>query len=298
MKTSQVICLAVALFGAVAAANAALDTAKIEQFTALKGKWNEAEQVFKISAPRADVKISVDGVQMAPFMGLTSWAAFTGTENNNVMVMGDIVLFEDEVNRAMDAAFKAGLDVTALHNHFFFDQPKVYFMHIGGMGDLEKLASGVRDVLDSVKQIRSKEAAPGKAFWGSPVAKENKISAQPIEELLGKGEAKDGMFKAVIGRKARMHGQEVGKEMGVNTWAAFAGTDDSAVVDGDFAVLEDELQPVLRSLRRASINIVAIHQHMTHEEPRMMFLHYWAKGKAAELARGVKEALAVTKHDQ
>ena len=287
-----------AVFAAVSVTNAALDTGKIEELTGFKGKWNEVEQVFKISAPRTDVKISVDGVQMPPFMGLTSWAAFTGKDNSNAMLMGDIVLFEDEVNRAMDAAFKAGLDVTALHNHFFFDQPKVYFMHIGGMGEIETLATRVREVLDTGKQTRSKEPTPGKAFGGSSVAKENKISAQPIEDILGKGEAKDGMFKIVIGRKARMHGREVGKEMGVNTWAAFAGTDDSALVDGDFAVLEDELQPVLRSLRRSSINIVAIHQHMTHEEPRMIFLHYWGKGKAVELARGVKDAMALTKHDE
>ena len=100
------------------------------------------------------------------------------------------------------------------------------------------------------------------------------------------------MFKATFGRTAKMHsGEQVGKDMGVNTWAAFAGTDDKAVVDGDFAVLEDELQPVLKSLRAAGVNIVAIHSHMTHENPRILFLHYWGKGKAAELARAVKSAL-------
>jgi hypothetical protein len=268
----------IALF-AINASAAALDGAKIEQITGLKGKWNEAEHVFKITAPRTDVKIAVDGVPMPPFIGLTSWAAFTGTASN-VMVMGDIVLFEDEVNRAMDAAFKAGLDVTALHNHFFFDQPKVYFMHIGGMGELEKLSTGVRDVLNAVKETRSKDGEPGKAFGGPSVAKQNKISSAPLEELLGAGEAKDGMFKVVIGRRAQMHGLEVGKEMGVNTWVAFAGDDQNALVDGDFAVLEDELQSVLRSLRKNGINIVAIHQHMTHEQPRIIFLHYWGKGKA------------------
>ena len=113
-----------------------------------------------------------------------------------------------------------------------------------------------------------------------------------------KGQAKDGMFKVVIGRTAKMPcGCRVGEEMGVNTRAAFAGTDDNAVVDGDFSVTDDELQQVLKSLRAANINIVAIHNHMTHEEPRMMFLHYWGRGKAGELARAVKEALSVTKHD-
>src|SRR5688572_11176398 len=131
---------------------------------------------------------------------------------------------------------------------------------------------------------------PGTTF-GKPPPGKNSISGAPIDELLQtKGQAKDGMFKVVIGRKTKMPcGCEIGKEMGVNTWAAFAGIDDDAVVDGDFAVTEDELQPVLKSLRAAGINIVAIHQHMTHEEPRIIFLHYWGRGKAIELARAVKE---------
>ena len=281
----------------VTAKSAELDTAKIDELTGLKGKLNEQEGVYKVTLPRADVNVSVDGWKMPPFMGLTSWAAFTDAGDHSTMVMGDIVLFEDEVNRAMDAAFNAGLDVTALHNHFFFDQPKVYFMHIGGSGETDKLAKGVRNVLDAVRQIRSKDATPAKAFGEPAIPKENSISAPPVEAVLAKGESKDGMLKIVIGRPVKMHGHEVGKEMGVNTWAAFAGTDENAIVDGDFAVLEDELQPVLRALRKGNINVVAIHQHMTHEEPRMMFLHYWGRGKAADLANTVKQALAVTKHD-
>ena len=271
------------------------DGPKIEQITGLKGK--ATGDVFKVSAPREDVKVKVDGVAMPPFMGLTSWAAFTEMKHGGTMVMGDIVLFEDEVNAAMSAAFDAGLAVTALHNHFFFDQPKVYFMHIGGEGDLEKLAAGVKAVLSQPREIRSRGASIANSFGKKPPGN-NAITPAPIEAVLGKGEAKDGMLKVTIGRTAMMHDTAVAKDMGVNTWAAFAGTDDDAIVDGDFSVTEDELQPVLKSLRGASINIVAIHQHMTHEQPRIMFLHYWGRGKAAELARGVKEALLLTKHDQ
>jgi hypothetical protein len=208
------------------------------------------------------------------------------------MVMGDLVLFQDEVNPVMSVAFDAGLSVTALHNHFFYDNPKVYFMHIAGEGEVEKLAAAVKAALAKMKEIRAAKPEPGPAF-GLPIPSKNSITSAKIEEALGvKGQAKDGMFKAVIGRKAKMPcGCEVGKEMGVNTWAAFAGTDDNAVVDGDFVVTEDELQPVLKSLRASNINIVAIHNHMTHEQPRMVFLHYWGKGKAVDLAGAVKRAL-------
>ena len=273
----------------------ALDTAKIDEITGLKGVMNEDEGVYKVSQPRDDVKVSVDGWQMPPFMGLTSWAAFTAGKKEAAMVMGDLVLFQDEVNPVMSAAFEAGLSVTALHNHFFFDEPKVYFMHIGGEGDIEKLATGVKAALAKVKEIRTAKPELSKRFGPPPPAK-NSISGAPIEQAIGvKGQAKDGMFKVVIGRKAKMPcGCEVGKEMGVNTWAAFAGSDDNAVVDGDFVVTEDELQPVLKSLRASNINVVAIHNHMTHEQPRMIFLHYWGRGKALDLAGAVKQALGLT----
>lgn len=296
MKTFRVICLAGVLVGAVSAANAALDTAKIEELTGLKGK--QTENVFKVSAPRDDVKVSVEAMPMAPFLGLTSWAAFTEMKPGSAMVMGDIVLFQDEVNPVMSVAFAAGLEVTALHNHFFFDQPKVLFMHIGGNGDPEKLARGVRALFDKIKEVRAKNPTPEETFGGARWPERNLITSANIEPIFGKGgESKDGMFKVTIGRKITMHGTPAGKDMGVNTWAAFFGTDNDAGVDGDFAMTEDELQPVLKSLRAANINIVAIHQHMTHEQPRLMFLHYWGRGKAEDLAAAVKNALALTKTD-
>ena len=275
---------------AASAAGPAIDTATIESVTGLKGTYNKTENVFKVSKPRDDVKISVDRWTMPPFMGLTSWAAFTPM-GKQTMLMGDTVLFEDEVNPAMSAALDAGLEVTALHNHFFFDQPRVYFMHIGGMGDVHKLAAGVKALYDRIAQVRSTQATPASAFEGDIPATSN-VTAAPIEKILGsKAQAKDGMVKVTIGRTAKMHGTTVGNEMGVNTWAAFAGDDEHAVVDGDFAMHEDELQAVLKAMRSAGINIVAIHQHMTHETPRIMFLHYWGKGKAVDLANGVKKAL-------
>src|SRR5947207_5123991 len=121
----------------------ALDSGKIDQITGLKGKLNEKEGVYKVTFPRNDVKVAVDGWTMPPFMGLGTWAAFIETKSG-AMVMGDTVLFEDEVNPAMSAALDNGLSVTALHNHFFFDHPKVYFMHLEGQGTADELATVVR----------------------------------------------------------------------------------------------------------------------------------------------------------
>src|SRR6266446_7340936 len=245
----NLICRTTILLGFISSALAAdLDTARIDELTGLKGKMNGKEGVYKITLPRNDVKIAVDGWTMPPFMGLGTWAAFTPTQNG-AMVMGDTVLFEDEVNPAMSAALDNGLNVTALHNHFFFDRPKVYFMHIEGEGTADKLARAVRKVYDAAKQIRAANPQPKDSFGAARLPEKSSITAGPLNEIFGtQGESKDGMVKFTIGRPAKMHGVSIGKDMGVNTWAAFAGSDDNAVVDGDFAVTEDELQPVLKSL--------------------------------------------------
>ena len=270
-----------------------LDTAKIEQLTGLKGNFSKEENVFKVSKPRSDVKIQVDKWPMPTFMGLTSWAAFTPAHNGQAMMMGDTVVLEDEVNPAMSTALNAGLEVTALHNHFFFDQPKVYFMHISGMGSVDQLATSVKKVYDKIAEIRASSPMPATAFSGV-IASDNKITAAPLEAVFGmKGQVNNGMFKVVMGREAKMHGIVVANQMGVNTWAAFAGSDDEAVVDGDFAMLEDELQPILKAMRAEDVKIVAIHQHMTQEQPRYLFLHYWGKGKAVDLATAIKKVLSI-----
>jgi rhodanese-related sulfurtransferase len=294
---SHFLCIAATIVLTTTCTHAALDTNRIEQLTGLKGSWSAAEAVFKVTAPRNDLPVTVDGWKMPPFMGLTSWAAFLEGKKAEAMVAGDLVLFEDEVNPVMSALFESGVSVTALHNHFFFDDPKVYFMHIGGEGALEKLAGGVKAAFAKQKDIRTATPQPARIFGTTFAPKENSITGTRLEEIFGtKGQANNGMFKVVIGRKAKMPcGCEMTKEMGVNTWAAFAGTDDNAVVDGDFAVLEDELQPVLRSLRTAGVNIVAIHHHMTHEEPRILFLHYWGRGTAVKLAESLQRALLVQK---
>lgn len=273
-----------------------MDKDTYESLTGLKGAYIEKENVFKISFPRNDHKIILDSAQLDPFMGLTSWAAFTTVGENTFMVMGDLVLFQDEVNPVMSVLLNNSIEVTALHNHFFFDTPKVYFMHIGGKGSLENLSGSVKKALDAVKEIRTKNSSPSNKFEGPPISSNNSIDLSNLEKIFGvQGQSKEGMAKFVFGRSVKMDGTTLGSSMGINTWAAFAGTDENAIVDGDFAVLENELQPVLKALRNGHINIVAIHQHMTMETPRMLFIHYWGKGNVENLAASVKNALDLTK---
>jgi hypothetical protein len=266
--------------------------AAIDQLTGAKGVYTEAEDTYRVAFPRTDLKITIEGRPASPFLGFSSWAAFTPLQGAT-LVMGDVVLLQDEVSPAMSAALDNGLEVTALHNHFFYEQPRVMYMHIGGSGQTEKLASAVRKVIDAVKQVRAAAPDPATAFAGGTVPDRNNITAAPLDTLFGvKGETSNGMYKATLGREATHHGAKIGKQMGVNTWAAFAGDDSMASVDGDFAMTAGELQAVLKALRRAGIHIVAIHNHMTHEEPQYVFLHYWGKGRAADLAKGIQAALA------
>jgi hypothetical protein len=246
--------------------------------------------VVRLGWPRADVPVTVDGLPLKPFAGLGSWAAFTAAPHG-AMVMGDTVVFQDEVTPAMDAAFANGLEVTALHNHFFYDEPKVYFMHIGGRGDPEKLASGVKAVWDAIKQVRREQPQPAKRFSGEAV-RAGKVTAVPLEKILGhKAETQDGMAKVTIGREGTMHGVKVAGSMGLTTWAAFSGSDERAAVDGDFIMTAAEVQPVLRALRKAGIHVVALHNHMAGEQPAYYFTHFWGKGPAEQLARGLRAAL-------
>jgi hypothetical protein len=272
------------------AASTRLDPATIEQLTGVKGELNEKEAVFKVSVPRSDLDVTVAGVKMTPPLGLTSWAAFQQA-GDQVMVMGDLVLLEDQVNPVMSVALQNGLEVTALHNHFFWDAPKVMFMHIGGMGDEAKVAGAVGKVFATIKDTSGGKGEVPRLEL-SPA--QTSLDPKAIEDVLGvKGQLANGVYKITIGRTTKMDGHEVGNTMGVNTWAAFAGSDAKAVVDGDFVMFEPEVQPVLKALRGAGINIVAIHHHMIGESPRTVFLHYWGVGPTHDLAQGLKAALAV-----
>jgi Domain of Unknown Function (DUF1259) len=264
------------------------NTGRIEQLTSVKGQLNEREGVFKVSLPQTDLTVTVAGVKVTPPMGLTSWAAFMRA-GDQTMVMGDTVLLEDQVNPVMDTALDNGLEVTALHNHFLWDSPKVMFMHIGGRGPEEKLAAAVGKLFGKIKET---SGSPGHGPQATLDPRTTSLDPKRIDAILGiTGEMGNGVYKATFGRTTRMDGHEVGNAMGVNTWAAFAGSDATAAVDGDFVMLESELQPVLKALRHAGINIVAIHNHMEMESPRVVFLHYWGIGPTVDLAKGLKAAL-------
>lgn len=266
-----------------------LDAEKIGQAAEVTATVSP-DGTVRIGWARTDVTVKVDGMPLHPFAGLGSWAAFKPIAHG-AMMMGDEVVFQDEVSPAMDAALAAGIEVTALHNHFFYDAPKVYFMHISGTGDPERLARGVKDVWDTVKQVRSRNTEPATQFAGGTPAP-SKIAAEPLEKILGQAsQAQDGVVKVVIGRQGRMHGYDIGSSMGLTTWVAFSGSDDLAVADGDFVMTANEVQPVLRALRKGNIHVVALHNHMIGDEPPFYFAHFWGKGSPEKLALVLKAAL-------
>lgn len=266
-----------------------LDAKRLGEIVGTKASTTP-DNIVRVTWGRTDVDVLVDGVPLNPFAGLTSWAAFMETDMG-AMVMGDTVVFQDEANPAMDAAFAHGLEVTALHNHFFYDDPPVYFMHIGGSGDPEALARGVRAMWDAVNAVRADVPKPATGFSGvTPTS--FSISGAPLAAILGTEPAvNDGMVKFSFGRTATMHGESFGGAMGLSTWAAFSGSDEAAVVGGDFAMTANEVQPVLHALRSAGINIVTLHNHMIGETPAYFFVHFWGKGKPLDLASGLKSAL-------
>lgn len=294
MKHAMVVLsLLIAVTGLPAAGKGApsLNTQRIEELTGAKGALDGPSGVFKVSVPRSDLGIRAAGVRITPPMGLTSWAAFQRV-GTRTMVMGDLVVLEEQVNPVMSAALEHGLEVTALHNHFFWDTPKVMFMHIGGMGEETALATAVGEVFERIRKTSGGAGSPAQAEIDPA---KTSLDPRKIAAILGhEGVLKDGVYKVVIGRTTKMHGHGVGAAMGVNTWAAFAGSNDRAVVDGDFAMLESEVQDVLKALRKADVSVVAIHNHMVGEEPRIVFLHFWGLGSAEALARGLANALRAT----
>jgi hypothetical protein len=267
-----------------------LNVAAIDKITGIKGSEKDGE--YKITVPQNDLQIMVDGFQIIPPMGLGSWAAFMPAAEG-AMLMGDIVVKGEEIGPVQQVVINNGLTITGLHNHFVRDNPKVMYMHIGGMGSEEKLAQGVKAVFNKIAELRKTD--PSKA-----AVKEvkNTLNTQQIASVLGQsGEMSRGVYKVTIGRpdvKLLEHGALVSSFMGFNTWAAWQGTPEKAAVAGDFAMLENEVESVIAALVKNGIEVVALHNHMVHEEPRIFFLHYWGVGPAEKLANGLKAALDQT----
>jgi len=269
---------------------APLDIATIERVTGKKGKENNGE--YKITIPQNDLNVVVDGFKIIPPMGLGAWAAFTPSAEG-AMVMGDIILTEDDVKPVQQAAIGAGLTISAIHNHFIRNHPNIVYMHVGGSGKTEDMAQKIKAVFDAVQSSRGHNPAEGKA--DSVVTT---IDTKILDGILGnKGEWSKGVYKYTIGRpdvKLIEHGVTITTFFGFNTWAAWQGTPDHAAVAGDFTMLENEVAPVIKALIENGIEVVAVHNHMVHEQPRIFFLHYWGVGNAEQLAKGLKTALDQT----
>jgi hypothetical protein len=267
-----------------------LDIARIEQVTGMKGVEKNGE--YKLTVPQHDLNVMVDGFKIIPAMGLGSWAAFTNC-GDSVMVMGDIILTETDLKPVQQEVIRQGFGITAIHNHFIRNHPNVMYMHIDRAGDVSTLAAGVKAIFDKVKQVRG---ADPKAAHADSVS--TTINIPQLDAAIGaKGEWSKGVYKYTIGRPdvhLNEHGIPVSTFMGFNTWAAWQGTPEHAAVAGDFTMLENEVAPVIKALVENGIEVVAVHNHMVHEEPRIFFLHYWGTGEAAQLARGLRSALDQT----
>jgi len=256
-----------------------------------QGDYKDA--VLKVNIPRNDLKVVVEGVATPTPFGFGGWVALTkGTGGMDVM-MGDLVLTENEVNPVMSALLTNGLDVTALHNHFFFDTPRLYYMHVHGHGNAAELATKVKPALDLIgaQPPANASAATGRAITGT-------LDSAALAKIVGyPGEQTGPVYKITIGRPdipLKEMGASINARMGLNTWAAFYGSDADAVVAGDIAMLDREVTPVLTSLRLNGIDVVAIHHHMTGTQPQVIFLHYWGKGPAQKLATAFRMAIEQT----
>jgi hypothetical protein len=244
--------------------------------------------VLKVNVPRSDLKITIQGFSTPTPFGFGGWIALTKSADGSDVMMGDLVLLQEEVNPVLSALLDNGIDVTALHNHFFWDDPNVYFMHVHGMGKAADLARRVKPGLDLIGHVKPEAAAPAS---GAGTA----LDTVKLAKIAGhEGEQTGAVYKITVGRDdlgMKEHGAVINARMGLNTWAAFVGTQEDAAIAGDVAMLENEVTPVLKALRKNGLDVVAIHHHMTGDRPVVIFLHYWGRGPAEKLAAGFKAAL-------
>ena len=257
--------------------------------TALSKQGDFKDQVLKVNIPRNDVQVTVAGVSTPTPFGFGGWIAMTKASDGNQVLMGDLVLLQEEVNPVMSALLNADLEVTALHNHFFFDEPRMFYMHVHGHGSSADLSKRIKPALDLIG-ARTKGTPPATSTPAGPALDTTKLA--PIIGHMG--EQSGSVYKITIGRddlKVSEMGAPINARMGLNTWAAFVPTaKGGAAIAGDIAMLESEVTPVLKALRKNGLQVVAIHHHMTNERPMILFLHYWGTGPAEMLAAGFKAA--------
>jgi Domain of Unknown Function (DUF1259) len=257
--------------------------------TALGRAGDFKDGVLKVNIPRSDLKVTIAQRPAPTPFGFGGWVAMTKTADGSEVLMGDLVLTEDEVNPVLSALLENGLEATALHNHFFHEQPRIFYMHVHGMGSAADLAQRLKPAL---ALIPKPAAAPAPAPAAPAPAS---LDTGALAKTVGHdGEQTGPVYKITVGRDdidLREHGAKINARMGLNTWAAFVGTDSDAAIAGDVAMLANEVTPVLKALRQNGLQVVAIHHHMTGTQPTIFFLHYWGKGPADKLASGFKAAL-------
>ncbi len=260
------------------------------------------DNVLKVNIPRSDLRVTINGRPVPTPFGFGGWVAFTKAKGTSEVMMGDLVLTEDEVNPVMSALLNEGLEVTALHNHFFWEQPRVFYMHVHGMGTAAAIAAKLKPAMDLISQSMARSTglpAPPAADLPPPpngsASSDTPLDGPVLAKIVGhSGEQLGPVYKITIGRPdvdLRMQGAVINARMGLNTWAAFSGTMDDAMVAGDVAMLEAEVPQVLRALRANNLDVVAIHHHMTDVKPLVIFLHYFGTGPADTLAKGVRAAI-------
>ena len=289
MRKLSILTLVIALgfAGAVAAQDMPADYAAVLKTIGKQGDFKDG--VLKVNVPRSDLKVTVDGIATPTPFGFGGWFALSKGNGGNDVMMGDLVLTEQEVNPVMSAILQNGLEVTALHNHFFYDSPRIFYMHVHGSGRAADIATKIAPALALIGKGPAPAAtAPGRALTGT-------LNTDQLAKIIGTPGDKNGdVYKITIGRPdmpIKEMGATINARMGLNTWAAFYGGDAEAVVAGDVAMKANEVTPVLKALRDNGIEVVAIHHHMTGTEPTVYFLHYWGKGPAEKLANGVKAAI-------
>ena len=289
-RIALVVTFTFGALGAFAASIGAQDMPSDYQdvLKSLNRKGDFKAGVLKVNIPRNDLKMTIQGFSTPTPFGFGGWIALTKATDGSDVMMGDLVLLQEEVNPVLSALLDNGIDVTALHNHFFWDDPHVYYMHVHGMGKAADLARQVKPGLDLIGQVKP-EAVASASGSGTP------LDTAKLAKIAGhEGEQTGSVYKITVGRDdpgMKEHGAVINARMGLNTWAAFVGTQEDAAIAGDVAMLESEVTPVLRALRKNGLEVVAIHHHMTGDRPVVIFLHYWGRGPAEKLAAGFKAAL-------
>ena len=260
-----------------------------EVLTLLGRSGDFKANVLKVNIPRSDLHVSISGQATPTPFGFGGWIAMTKGDGGMEVLMGDLVLTQEEVNPVLSALLDHGIEVTALHNHFFFDEPRMSFMHVHAHGNAMALARDIKPALDLIPKPPVSPSAPAAAAPAFNLAALDKIVGQ-------KGEALGPVYKFTLGRddlNLKEHGAAINARMGLNSWAAFAGNESDAQIAGDMAMRESEVNPVLKALRAHKLNVVAIHHHMLGTQPPVIFLHYWGRGTSVDLATGFRAALDV-----